>query len=220
LLQEAAARADGFQAVWSWCPPAAGAALRLWSQVARGLAADGAAAARLVHDSPYLAGLPGGRPGSQGGPGSARSQPAFDLAELMAAAAARQPLLVLIDDLHDADASSLRLLAELAPSLRIMPAVVIAAARDSDHDWPGRLDARSALLRFGTAIPLRPLGADDVQALVDGAIGRAPADLVRTITDRSGGNAFLATELIRLLADRGQDPGPAGGAVPDSVRAI
>jgi len=218
LLQEAAARADGFQAVWSWCPPAAGAALRLWSQVVRGLAADGAVAARLVHDSPYLAGLAGGRQVSHRDPEGARSQLAFDLAELMAAAAARQPLLVLIDDLHDADASSLRLLAELAPSLRAMPAVVITAARDSDHDWPGRLDARSALLRFGTAIPLRPLGTDDVQALVAAAIGGAPADLVCTITDRSGGNAFLATELIRLLADRGQDPASAG--VPDSVRAI
>jgi AAA ATPase domain len=220
LLQEAAARAGGFQAVWSWCPPAAGAALRLWSQVVRGLAGDGAATARLVHDSPYLAGLAGGRQVSQGDPEGARSQLAFDLAELMAAAAARKPLLVLIDDLHDADASSLRLLADLAPSLRAMPAVVIAAARDSDHDWPGRLDARSALLRYGTAIPLRPLGTDDVQALVAGAIGSAPADLVRTISDRSGGNPFLATELIRLLADRGQEPASAGGAVPDSVRAI
>jgi predicted ATPase len=43
LLEEAAARAGGFQAVWSWCPPAARAALRLWSQVVRGLAGDGAA---------------------------------------------------------------------------------------------------------------------------------------------------------------------------------
>ncbi|HEY2691509.1 MAG TPA: AAA family ATPase [Streptosporangiaceae bacterium] len=220
LLEEAAARADGFQAVWSWCPPAAGAALRLWSQVVRGLAGGGSAAARHVHGSPYLAGLAGGRQVTQGDPEGARSQLAFDLAELMAAAAARKPLLVLIDDVHDADASSLRLLAELAPSLRVMPAVVIAAARDSDHDWPGRLDARSALMRFGTAIPLRPLGADDVQALVAGAIGSPPADLVRTISDRSGGNPFLATEMIRLLAGRGEALASAAGAVPDSVRAI
>jgi hypothetical protein len=220
LLQEAAARADGFQAVWSWCPPASGAALRLWSQVVRGLAGGGSAAARLVHGSPYLAGLAGGRQVSQGDPEGARSQLAFDLTELMAAAAARKPLLVLIDDLHDADASSLRLLAELAPSLRAMPAVVIAAARDGDHAWPDRLDARSVLMRFGTVIPLRPLGADDVRVLVTGTIGSAPADTVRAIYDRSGGNPFLATELIRLFAGRGRDFASAGGAVPDTVRAI
>jgi hypothetical protein len=220
LLQEAAPAADGFQVVWCWCPPAAGAALRLWSQVVRGLAGASTAAARLMHDSPYLAGLAASGPAHQGDPEGARSQLAFDLAELMAAAAAQRPLLVLIDDLHDADASSLRLLAELAPSLRAMPAVVIAAARDGDHAWPDRLDSRGALMRFGTVIPLRPLGADDVRALVTGAVGSAPADTVRTIYDRSGGNPFLATELIRLLADRSQDFSPAGGAVPDTVRAI
>jgi predicted ATPase len=173
-----------------------------------------------MHDSPYLAGLAASGRAHQGDPEGARSQLAFDLAELMAAAAAQRPLLVLIDDLHDADASSLRLLAELAPSLRAMPAVVIAAARDGDHAWPDRLDARGTLMRFGTVIPLRPLGADDVRALVTGAVGSAPADTARTIYDRSGGNPFLATELIRLLADRGQDFSPAGGAVPDTVRAI
>lgn len=220
LLQEAAPAADGFQVVWCWCPPAAGAALRLWSQVVRGLAEASTAAARLMHDSPYLAGLAASGRAHQGDPEGARSQLAFDLAELMAAAAAQRPLLVLIDDLHDADASSLRLLAELAPSLRAMPAVVIAAARDGDHAWPDRLDSRGALMRFGTVIPLRPLGADDVRALVTGAVGSAPADTVRTIYDRSGGNPFLATELIRLLADRSQDFSPAGGAVPDTVRAI
>jgi hypothetical protein len=36
LLQEAAPAADGFQVVWCWCPPASGAALRLWSRWSAG----------------------------------------------------------------------------------------------------------------------------------------------------------------------------------------
>ncbi|MGE5289362.1 MAG: ATP-binding protein [Micromonosporaceae bacterium] len=222
LVLEAADRASGFGVVWSWCPPSAtGAALRPWSQVVHTLASADAAVAQLVHDSPYLAGLTAGGQSHRGDPEGARSQLAFDLAELIAAAAVRRPMLVVIDDLHEADASSLWLLAELAPSLRGTPVIVLATARDGEQSWQGRLDARSALMRSGISIPLQPFGEGDVAALVTGATGGPPPPaLVRTISDRSGGNPFLATELVRMLAHHGHDLPAIGGLVPDSVRAI
>ena len=116
-------------------------------------------------------------------------------------------MLVVIDDAHQADTSSLRLLAELAPALRAMPSAVLVTARDGDQAWQGRLDERSALLRSGLVITLPPLGEGDVAGLVAGVTGALPApDLVRVIAERSGGNPFLATELARQLARRATPP--------------
>jgi hypothetical protein len=222
LAEEAAERARGFEVVWTWGAAAGGAALGPWSRVLRVLAGRHAAVARLIADSPFLAGLTDpARAGGGRDPGGARSQLSFDLAEVIAAAAAARPVLVVFDDAHQADTSSLRLLAELAPALRTMPAVVLVTARDGDQDWHGRLDLRTALLRSGDVISLKPLAEGDVAAVVAGVTG-APAgpDLVGVIAERSAGNPFLVTELARQLGGRNAEPAAARAIVPDSVRAL
>jgi len=223
LAEEAAERAGGFEVVWTWGPAAAGgAALGPWSRVLRVLAGGHAAVARLIADSPFLAALT--QPARAGGgrdPEGARSQLSVDLAEVIATAAARRPVLVVFDDAHQADTSSLWLLAELAPALRTMPAAVLVTARDGDRDWHGRLDMRTTLLRSGQVISLQPLAASDLAAVVAGVTG-APAgpDLIRIIAERSAGNPFLATELARQLTGPGAGPAAARAIVPDSVRAL
>jgi predicted ATPase len=164
-------------------------------------AADRAALAGPARD-------PGGGPAD---PEGARSQLSFDLAEVIAAAA--RPVLVVIDDAHQADPSSLRLLAELGPALRAMPAAVLVTARDGDQAWQGRLDERGALLRSGLVITLPPFTADDVAGLVASPTGAPPApDLVRVIAERSAGNPLLVTELTRQLSRQGgRGRGPRGG---------
>ena len=172
--------------MWTWCPAAAGAAaLRPWSRVLRELAGGHAAVARLIADSPFGLADPA-RAGGGRDPEGARTQLSFDLAEVIAAAAARRPVLIVIDDAHQADTSSLGLLAELAPALRTMPAAVLVTARDGDRDWRGRPDMRTTLLRSGEVISLQPLAASDVAAVVAGVTG-APAgpDLIRIIAERS-----------------------------------
>jgi hypothetical protein len=223
-------RVGPFEVVWTWCPAAAGGvALGPWSRVMRTLAGGHAAVARLVDGSPFLAALAGrDLPGPAGLPASgspdpegARSQLSFDLAEVIAAATARRPVLVIIDDVHQADPSSLRLLAELAPALRSMPAVVLVTARDGDQDWPGRLDERGALLRSGLVITLPPFAEDDVAGLMAGATGAPPGpDLVKIIAERSGGNPLLATELVRQLSSQPARAGQARVMVPDSIRVM
>jgi len=223
LAEEAAGRAAGFEIIWTWCPAAAGgAALRPWSRVVRVLAGRHAAVARLIADSPFLAALADpARAEDRRDPEGARSQLSFDLTEVIAAAAARRPVLVVIDDAHQADTSSLRLLAELAPALRTMPAVVLVTARDGDRDWHGRPDLRTALLRSGVVISPQPLADGDIAAVVAGVTGgpAGPA-LVRVIAERSAGNPFLVTELARQLAGQRTEPAAARAVVPDSVRAL
>jgi predicted ATPase len=223
LAEEAAGRAGGFEVVWTWCPAATGgAALRPWSRVLRVLAGGHAAVARMIADSPFLAALADpARAGGGRDPEGARSQLSFDLAEVFAAAAAQRPVLVVIDDAHQADVSSLRLLADLAPALRTMPAAVLVTARDGDRDWHWRLEMRTALLRSGEVISLPPLAASDVVAVVAGVTGGSVGpDLVQVITERSAGNPFLVTELARQLAGPGTGPAAARAIVPDSVRAL
>ena len=222
LAEEAAERAERFEVVWTWGAAAGGAALGPWSRVLRVLAGRHVAVARLIADSPFLAGLTDpARAGGGRDPGGARSQLSFDLAEVIAAAAAARPVLVVFDDAHQADTSSLRLLAEVAPALRTMPAAVLVTARDGDRDWLGRLDLRTALLRSGDVISLQPLAEGDVAAVVAGVTG-APAgpDLVGVIAERSVGNPFLVTELARQLGGRNAGPAAARAIVPDSVRAL
>jgi len=223
LAGEAAERADGFAIVWTWGPAATGdAALGPWSRVLRVLAGGHAAVARLIADSPFLSPLT--QPARAGGgrdPEGARSQLSFDLAEVIAAAAARRPVLIVFDDAHQADTSSLRLLAGLAPALRTMPAAVLVTARDGDRDWHGRPDMRTVLMRAGDVISLQPLAAGDVAAVVAGVTG-APArpGLVEVIAERSAGNPFLVTELARQLTGPDAGLAAARAIVPDSVRAL
>jgi len=218
-----------FEVIWTWCPAAAGSApLRLWSRVVRLLAGGHAVAAQLVDGSPFLSTLAGraGHPASNAAgdlpdPEGARSQLSFDLAEVFAAVAAERPVLVLVDDAHHADTSSLRLLAELAPALRIMPAAVLVTARDGDQDWQGKTAERGALLRSGPVITLPPFGPDDVASLVGSVTGAPPGpDLVTVVAERSGGNPLLVTELARQLARQEASTDQARAAVPGSVRGI
>jgi AAA ATPase-like protein len=227
LAEAVTDRAPEFDVIWTWCPAAAGGApLRPWSRVVRLLAGRHTAAARLVDGSPFLAALAGRDPaGRDGGgepdPEGARSQLSFDLAEVIAAAAAQRPVLVVIDDAHQADTSSLRLLAELAPALRSMAVAVLVTARDGDQDWQGRLAERGALLRSGPVITLPPFTENDVASLVGAVTGASPEpDLVTVIAERSGGNPLLATELARQLARQQTGTSQARMLVPDSVRVI
>src|ERR1700744_5456519 len=160
-------QAGFFEVIWTWCPAASGGApLRPWSRVVRMLASEHVAVARLVDDSPFLSTLAArDSAGASIDPEGARSQLSFDLAEVIAAAARRRPVLVVIDDAHQADTSSLKLLAELAPALRALSSAVLVTVRDGDRAWHGRLEERSALLRSGPVITLPPLGAPDLAAL-------------------------------------------------------
>src|SRR5207248_2046850 len=148
---------------WTWCTP--GGALRPWSRVVRVLAGTDGAAARAVQRSAYLAELVAEHPDPpHGNPETARWRLSLDLADLLATTP--QPLLVVIDDLHEADPSSLQLLAELAPSLRGMPTVVLATARDGERDWIGRRQVWGELNRLGATVRLRPFQEADIAALL------------------------------------------------------
>ncbi|NUW30594.1 AAA family ATPase [Nonomuraea sp. SMC257] len=125
--------------------------------------------------------------------------------------ASRRPVLVVLDDLHWADRSSLRLLGYLAGQVQDGRLALVGTARD----WPppeGALaEAFEALARRqAVRLPLSGLSASDLAELTP-----AGTD-VSALRDRTNGNPFFVTELMRYLGAGS----PGRGALPLGVRDV
>ena len=139
-------------------------------------------------------------------------------------AAAAQPLMLVLDDLHAADDPSLLLLRYLARGLRGMPLLVLGTYRDVDV-WrsSGIGDALGELVREGQLTTLHGLSRDDVKELIGDLVGAAPSeDVVLAVQDATEGNPLFVREAVRLLASSGalQQPGRPSVPIPGSVRAL
>ena len=122
--------------------------------------------------------------------------------------AAGRPLLLVVDDLHWADAASLRLLSTLAGALRDRRLLVVGTYRDADADEGGALaDTLAALARQARVdrMVLGGLGPAEVARMMTAELGAEPDDrLVRLVHHRTDGNPFFVVELLRLLGSEGR----------------
>lgn len=136
---------------------------------------------------------------------------------LTANLAAREPLLLLVDDLHWADDESLDALAHLANRLDDLAVALIVACR-SDDSRPGLESLRRTAADVGERLLPRPLGSDAVEAVVRSTLPEADATFCRRCHEASGGNPFLLQELIRSLAESGSaDPTSILDTSPERV---
>ncbi|MET9242375.1 BTAD domain-containing putative transcriptional regulator [Nonomuraea sp. NPDC003709] len=120
----------------------------------------------------------------------------FDLYDAVLAELRTGPLLVVLEDLHWADASSLKLLGHVAGELARTSALVVATLRPEPGDHPEQLrETLGALAREGRRLPLAPFDASGVR---DYLLLRDVAADPQELLDRSGGNPFYLTELLRL----------------------
>jgi DNA-binding CsgD family transcriptional regulator len=124
--------------------------------------------------------------------------------------ARESPLLVVLDDVHLADASSWDALSYLTRNLSGSRLLVIAAARHVElaanqiaSETVLGLEQDGLMRRF----VLEPLGRDDVGRLAEVVldIGVAPDGLVEWLFDRTRGNPLFALGLLRSLIDEGGD---------------
>ncbi len=126
---------------------------------------------------------------------------------VLAALAARTPLLVVLDDLHWTDRPTVALLVHLAETLGDAEVCVVATYRESEVE-PGHplADRLGELQRAGAEqVSLRGLDDQAVVALLESLAGHEmDADgigLARDVHRETGGNPFFCTELLRHLAE-------------------
>jgi DNA-binding CsgD family transcriptional regulator/tetratricopeptide (TPR) repeat protein len=120
---------------------------------------------------------------------------------------AAQPLLLVLEDLHDADRGTLDLLVYLARHLAGTPLLVVGTYRDVEVDRAHPLAAALAELRRGSQfdrVHLSELSVDEVQRLLASSSQQAvPRALAEQVHHRSGGNALFVHELLRFLLSEG-----------------
>jgi DNA-binding SARP family transcriptional activator len=202
------------------------------------LETDGAAVAERKLAQAVRAAVPGDREGAWvarhlrplvGGDGerpAADSRPEDPLAawrRFLAGLAARQPLVLVFEDVHWADEALLDLVDSLVERTGPVPLLVIAMARPELLERrPGWGAGRPA----ATTLPLTPLPQAEAATLVDGLLARRhlPPGSAATLVARVGGNPLFAEEYVRMLADRraalagdGPAEGGRGPAGPDPV---
>ena len=95
------------------------------------------------------------------------------VAAFLHAVAARRPLVLLLDDIHSANVSSLLLLEYVARDLGDAALLIAAAYRNTDVGAGGLADLSAHLARVSTAVPLRGLDTAAIRALVGSLAGRA-----------------------------------------------
>src|SRR3954447_1041331 len=132
----------------------------------------------------------------------------FDAVVRLCRAAARDaPLVVVLDDVHVADSSSLLLLRYVCGQLHESGVLVIATYRDQElsagHPFTGVLEH---LLRERSTrrVQLRGLGDVAVAQFIEMATGRSATDrLVRRLRRQTEGNPLYLSEIVRLLEGEG-----------------
>jgi len=150
----------------------------------------------------------------------------FDaVVELVRAAVRERELFVALEDVHDADRSSLLLLGHLlqaAPDARL---VVVLTYRSADlgaaHPLAAALEALEGERRL-TRVALHGLPEAAVARFLPPGVDVAPA-AVRELHERTAGNPFFLRELVRLLAERGAlggDGATLPALVPERVREV
>ena len=133
------------------------------------------------------------------------------LAVLLDRLSRRSPVVILLDDVHVADASSWDALHYLARNLGTAPVLVLAAARPAE--LAGQQGPNQILLGLEqdgllTGLPLRPLSSEAVCELVAGVLReQPPLALVGWLEQRSRGNPLFTLGLLRALLEEGADLG-------------
>ena len=134
------------------------------------------------------------------------------MAELVRRASARQPLMLVVEDLHWADGSTLQYLAELTATVTECTAVLVMTSRIEgdpiDEAWRGA--ARGSPL---LTMDLGPLRRQDAIALAGSAITAMPR-LALACIERAEGNPLFLEQLLRVAEET------AAATLPGSIQSL
>ena len=133
--------------------------------------------------------------------------------DFVAASCEGAPVVLVLENLHWGDLSTVQFIDAALRNLRHLPLMVLAVGRHEVREAFPKLWQE----RRGVELPLRELPRSACRSLVTGALGpgAAPSSAaVERLVERSGGNAFYLEELIRSAAEG------KGDAVPPTLVAM
>jgi DNA-binding winged helix-turn-helix (wHTH) protein/tetratricopeptide (TPR) repeat protein len=150
------------------------------------------------------------------------------VARVLSAAAAVRPLVLLLDDLHWADVTSLRLVEFLLSDLPRHAILIVGAHRD-ERFVPGHpltaVVGEAARLGVGDVLPVERLAQDEVARILATLVGRPPPTAVaHAVHARTAGNPFFVVQIAREIAPKLADAPVAWeealARVPTAVRQV
>jgi hypothetical protein len=234
------ARQCGAQVAWGRCREGVGVrAFYPWSQIlrscVRGLTTDDLR--RLVNDAGpmFAAVVPAIRDRLADLPAAPAIESAearfrlFDgIARFLEGVAEGAPLVVVLDDLHEADRSSLRLLEFLVQDLRHMRVLIVATYREVGvgSDDPLAETFAEVVRDPGSEwVEVRRFGDAEVAELIQAHTGRpAPAELAAAVCRQTEGSPLFVVEFVRVLQAEGRlarsEPAAEWEGIPREVRAV
>ena len=168
-------------------------------------------AAATAHALAIVAGIPlPGNPLERTPPDVVRRESELAWPRLIGALAAERPLVLVIEDLHWAEAPLLDMV-EIVALRATGPVLIVATARPELVELAPSFSHRRGM----SQLSLEPLGGDETHALLAALLPAAGPETQAAIATRSGGNPFFAEEIVAHLRDRGD-----AGKLPPTVRAV
>ncbi len=139
--------------------------------------------------------------------------------EFLSRASTTTPIVMLLDDLHWADESSLLLLEHIAARLSEMPLLMIGTYRDAAADMGAAFTKTLATLvrqRQVERLQVKRFDEASVAALLQALAGAAPPlPLAKAIHRETEGNVFFVEEVFRHLSEEGALVDAEGRWKPD-----
>jgi tetratricopeptide (TPR) repeat protein/archaellum biogenesis ATPase FlaH len=138
--------------------------------------------------------------------------------EFLSNAAAVQPMMVVLEDLHDADKGTLEMLTHVSRHLGGARLLIVGTYRDVEVDRSHPLSAALAELRrvstYGRVL-LRGLNADEVRRMLESITRESvPWGLAEAVHRQTEGNPLFVQEVIRYLVEEGLITRKEGGWRP------
>src|SRR5436190_7692940 len=200
----------GFAVHWGRCWESGGApAYWPWAEIVSALWTEaglaGADAEALAAIVPELAARSSAVAAGAGGDAEqARFRIFRAVASLLGRVSGQRPLVLVLDDLHAADQSSLLLLRFLARELRALRVLIIGAYRDVE----ARLSQETGQLlahvgREARTLHLGRLASTEVASFIRAVAGELPQATVTSIFEATHGNPLFLDEVVRTLVARG-----------------
>ena len=147
------------------------------------------------------------QPGPSLEPEQARFRLFDSIATFLRNAGSRQPLMLVLEDLHWADHSSLLLLEFMARELSGARLLLVGTYRDDDQSRLPLLHTLEDLAaeRLFRKMQLNGFSHEDVGRFIEVIAGITPSpDLVSAVHMRTDGNPLFVTEVVQLLVQEGE----------------